>query len=84
MVNKIVQKIKDFKRRCEPKRKNHPICEFYTPKQLCDKLGVSYTTFIYWYKRGKIKTVQVSPNSSWLIHSSELERILKARENGVR
>ncbi len=84
VVNKIAQKIKDFKRRFEPKRKNYPICELYNLKQFAVKTGIPYSTLIYWCRRGRIKTVQQSPNSLWLIHASELERILKARENGVR
>ena len=82
LVYKIIKKIKDFKRYFEPQRKNYPICELYTPKQFATKIGLPYSTIIIWCKRGRIKTVQVSPNSSWLIHSSELERIIKARENG--
>ena len=82
LVYKITKKIKDFKRQFERKYKIYPICELYTPKQFAAKIGLPYSTIIYWCKRGRIKTVQLSPNSSWLIHSSELERIIKARENG--
>ena len=82
--NKITKKIKDFKRHFEPQCKNYPLCDLYNVKQFAAKTGLPYSTIIYWCKRGRIKTVQVSPNSSWLIHSSELQRILKAREKGVR
>ena len=82
LVYKITKKIKDFKRHFEPQRKNYPLCELYNLKQFATKTGLPYSTIIYWCKRGRIKTVQLSPNSSWLIHSSELERIIKARENG--
>ena len=82
LVYKITKKIKDFERKFERKYKIYPICELYTQKQFATKTGLPYSTIIYWCKRGRIKTVQLSPNSSWLIHSSELERIIKARENG--
>ena len=64
------------------KSKINPLKEFYTPKEFGAKINRPYSTVVYMCKMGKLKAVQESPNCSWLIHSSELERVIKARENG--
>jgi hypothetical protein len=65
------------------KSKINPLKEFYTPKEFGAKIGKPYSTVVYMCKTGKLKAVQQSPNSSWLIHSSELERLIKEANANV-
>ncbi len=65
------------------KSKINPLKEFYTPKEFGAKIGKPYSTVVYMCKTGKLKAVQQSPNSSWLIHSSEFERLIKEANANV-
>jgi hypothetical protein len=65
------------------KSKINPLKEFFAPKEFGAKIGKPYSTVVYMCKTGKLKAVQESPNSSWLIHSSELERLVKAATENV-
>lgn len=65
------------------KSKINPLKEFYTPKEFGAKIGKPYSTVVDWCKKGKLKAVQESPNSSWLIHASELERLIKEANANV-
>ncbi len=65
------------------KSKINPLKEFYTPKEFGAKIGKPYSTVVYMCKTGKLKAVQQSPNSSWLIHSSEFERLIKEAKANV-
>ena len=56
--------------------------EFYNPKEFAYKTGMKYSTVIYRCKMGKLKARQDAPNCSWLIYSSEIERLIQeANEN---
>lgn len=62
--------------------KKNPQKEFYTPKEFAYSTGIKYSTVVYHCKTGKLKARQDSPNSSWQIYSSELERFrLEASQN---
>lgn len=65
------------------KSKINPLKEFFSPKEFGAKIGKPYSTVVYMCKTGKLKAVQQSPNSSWLIHSSELERLVKEANANV-
>ena len=54
--------------------KINPLKEFYTPKEFEHKTGIPYSTVIYKCTTGKLKAFQESPNCSWLIYATELER----------
>lgn len=60
-----------------------PLKEFYTPKEFEAKTGIPYSTVVYKCNTGKLKAIQDSPNCSWLIHSSELERLVKEANANV-
>ncbi len=49
--------------------------EFYTPKEFSAATGIKYSTVIYQCKVGKLAATQESPNCSWLIDASEVERL---------
>ena len=56
--------------------------EFYSPKEFGHKTGMKYSTIIYRCKVGKLKARQDGPNCSWLIDSSEMDRLhQEASEN---
>lgn len=62
----------------------NPSKEFYTPKEFAYKVGMNYSTVIYKCAVGKLKAHQDSPNSSWFIDSSEIDRIRKrANDNNT-
>lgn len=62
--------------------KINPLKEFYTPKEFAFKTGLCYSTVIYKCASGKLKAFQESPNCSWLIYASELDRFKdSANEN---
>lgn len=63
--------------------KINPLREFYTPKEFSLKTGMKYSTIVYKCNNGKIKAVQEAPNCTWLIHSSELERMTNEAEKNV-
>jgi hypothetical protein len=63
--------------------KINPLRDFFTPKEFGARIGRPYSTVVYMCKTGKLKAFQESPNCSWLIHSSELERFVKAAEANV-
>lgn len=63
--------------------KVNPLKEFYTPKEFGHKTGMKYSTVVYKCKNGILKAVQEAPNCTWLIHSSELERLVKDAEKNV-
>ncbi len=65
------------------KSKINPLKEFYTPKEFEAKTGIPYSTVVYKCNTGKLKAIQDSPNCSWLIHSSELERLVKEANANV-
>jgi len=65
------------------KSKINPLKEFYTPKEFGAKINRPYSTVVYMCNMGKLKAVQESPNCSWLIHSSELERLIKEANANV-
>ena len=51
-----------------------PHKKFYKPTEFSEKTGIPYSSLIYKCTTGKIKAFQESPNCSWLIDASELER----------
>lgn len=62
----------------------YPNKEFYTPKEFAHKTGLKYSTIIYKCSNGRLKATQDSPNCTWLIHASELDRFIdKANDNLV-
>lgn len=62
--------------------KKNPQKEFYTPKEFSHMTGLKYSTVVYRCKVGKLKARQDSPNCSWQIYSSEIERFKdEANEN---
>jgi predicted transcriptional regulator len=62
--------------------KINPLKEFYTPKEFEHKTGIPYSTVIYKCTTGRLKAFQDSPNCSWLIYATELDRFKKeADEN---
>ncbi len=75
LVYKFTKQFNAFRRQFKPQRKNYPLCELYNPKQFAAKIGLPYPVVVYWLKKGEIKGVQQTHNSSWLIHFSELERL---------
>jgi hypothetical protein len=54
--------------------KINPLREFYTPKEFEHKTGIPYSTVIYKCTNGKLRAYQESPNCSWLIYATEVER----------
>lgn len=60
--------------------KINPHKEFFTPKEFAHKTGLKYSTVIYKCSTGKLKATQDSPNCTWLIHASELERFRNQAE----
>jgi hypothetical protein len=63
--------------------KINPLREFFTPKEFGNKIGRPYSTVVYMCKNGKLKAFQDAPNSSWFIHASELDRLVKEAEANV-
>jgi hypothetical protein len=62
--------------------KINPLKEFYTAKEFAHKTGLKYSTIIYKCTIGKIKAFQESPNCTWLIYATEIDRFIKqANEN---
>jgi hypothetical protein len=60
----------------------NPQKDFLTPKEFSARTGMNYSTVIYKCTMGKLKAFQESPNSSWLIDATEIERFRKqADEN---
>jgi hypothetical protein len=60
----------------------NPQKDFLTPKEFSARTGMNYSTVVYKCATGKLKAYQESPNSSWLIDATEIERIRKvANEN---
>lgn len=60
----------------------NPKKDFLTPKEFSARTGMNYSTVIYKCSTGKLKAFQDSPNSSWLIDATEIERLRKiANEN---
>ena len=64
-------------------KKNNPKREFYSPKEFEAITGIPYSTVVYKCKMGKLKAFQDSPNCSWFIHASELDRYVKEAEANV-
>ena len=60
-----------------------PHKEFYTPKEFAFKTGLKYSTIIYKCSTGKLKATQDSPNCTWLIFASELERFRNQAEENL-
>jgi hypothetical protein len=60
-----------------------PQKEFYTPKEFAQKTGLKYSTIIYKCATGKLKATQDSPNCTWLIFASELERFRNQAEGNI-
>jgi hypothetical protein len=63
--------------------KINPHKEFYTPKEFAFKTGLKYSTIIYKCSTGKLKATQDSPNCTWLIFASELERFRNQAEENL-
>lgn len=62
--------------------KINPLKEFYTPKEFAHKTGLKYSTIIYKCTTGRIKAFQDSPNCTWLIYATEIDRFInQANEN---
>jgi|TARA_B110000305_G_C19405258_1_gene622373 hypothetical protein len=55
--------------------KMNPLKEFYSPKEFHYKTGIPYSTVIYKCTNGTLRAFQESPNCSWLIYGTELERL---------
>lgn len=47
---------------------------FISPKEFAALTGISYSTSVNMCKDGRLKARQETPNGSWLISASELER----------
>lgn len=58
----------------------NPQKDFLTPKEFSARTGIIYSTVIYKCNTGKLKAYQESPNSSWFIDATEIERIRKGAE----
>lgn len=58
----------------------NPQKDFLSPKEFSARTGMNYSTVIYKCTTGKLKAFQESPNSSWLIDATEIERIRKGAE----
>lgn len=63
--------------------KFQPSQKFYSPKEFSAKTSMPYSTVVYKCKMGKLKAFQDSPNCSWLIDASELERYITLAESNV-
>lgn len=63
--------------------KMHPQKEFYSPKEFESKTGIPYSTVVHRCNTGKLKAFQESPNCSWLIYASELERYRNQAEENL-
>lgn len=62
----------------------NPQKDFLSPKEFSAKTGMPYGTVVYKCKNGKLKAFQESPNSSWFIDATEIERFRKqADENNI-
>ncbi len=60
----------------------NPQKDFLSPKEFSARTGMNYSTVVYKCTMGKLKAFQESPNSSWLIDATEIERIRNgANEN---
>ena len=65
------------------KKQMHPLKLFYTTKEWMGITGKKYQTIVDHCQKGKLKAYQESPNGTWLIHGTELERLEKAAEANV-
>ena len=60
----------------------NPQKDFLTPKEFSARTGMNYGTVVNKCTMGKLKAFQESPNSSWFIDATEIERFRKqADEN---
>ncbi len=57
--------------------------EFYSPKEFSLITGLKYSTVVYRCKVGKLKARQDSPNCSWQIYSSELDRFREEANQNI-
>ncbi len=60
--------------------KINPLKEFYTPKEFAGITGMPYSTVVHKCTHGKLKAYQESPNCSWLIYATEIERFKKVAD----
>ena len=63
--------------------KNKTTKEFYSPKEFSSITGLKYSTVVYRCKVGKLKARQDSPNCSWQIHASEIEKFRNEANQNV-
>lgn len=75
--HRIVNDVKDMlDKKKSPK-------EFYSPKEFSTITGLKYSTVVYRCKVGKLKARQDSPNCSWQIYSSELDRFREEANQNI-
>lgn len=65
-------------------RKFKPQKEFLSPKEFSAITGMKYSTVVYKCVNGRIKANQESPNSTWRILTSEVERLKEEAENNIK
>ncbi len=61
----------------------NPQKDFLTPKEFSARTGIQYSSVIYKCTKGKLKAIQESPNSSWFIDASEIERFRKQADENI-
>ncbi len=76
--NRIIKCISDALRKFRPQK------EFLSPKEFSAITGMKYSTVVYKCVNGRIKANQESPNSTWRILASEIERLKEDAENNIK
>jgi len=61
----------------------NPQKDFLTPKEFSARTGILYNSVIYKCNMGKLKAFQESPNSSWFIDATEIERFRKQSDENI-
>lgn len=54
--------------------------EYYTPKEVAQKLKMDLSTVYRWIREGELKAVKIG--SLWRISETELKRFLDGENNG--
>jgi hypothetical protein len=68
----------------ETHKKFYPQKEFLNPKEFGAATGMRYSTIVYKCVNGRLKATQESPNSSWRILASEVERLKEEAEKNIK
>ncbi len=75
--SELVDKIREMFR-------DQSIKEFYTPKEFAAVSGLKYSTVVNYCAASKLAATQTAANGGWLIHRSEVDRLIgEAKENKI-